>query len=309
MEAGPLAFGLQHVGAQSAPMVVTVTNGAAANEAATISAALNGANAAAFAITGNSCNVAVPPGGSCQVAVTFAPVSSGTKSASLGITTNDPANPNGSLALSGTGTSPVVSVPPGPLDFGTQVFGGPPLPPHVVTISNDAAANEVADVSAAFSGADAGAFIITSNGCVTPVAPGGTCDLVLAFVPSSPGTKSASLDVTTNDPGKPSDSIALSGTTTEPSSTVDTDPPETTITKAPKRKTSKRRATFEFTANEEGSTFECSLDGGVFAPCTSPFSHRVKLGKHVLEIRATDPAGNTAPTPAKARWRVKRKRR
>ena len=306
---GPLGFGLQHVGTQSGSMVVTVANGAGANEAATVSAALSGANADAFAITTSSCNSAVAPGGSCQVSVVFTAASAGPRSASLDFTTNDPANPSESVALSGTGTSPIVSVPAGPLDFGTQVFGGAPLPPHVVTVSNDAGANEAASVSFAFSGANAGDFIITSNGCVTPVAPGGSCDLIVAFVPSSPGTKSASLDVTTNDPGNPSDSITLSGTTTTPSSSADTAAPETTITKPPNRRTTKRRATFEFTANEDGSTFECSLDGRAFAPCTSPFARRVKRGRHTFEVRATDPAGNTDPTPAKAVWKVRRKRR
>ena len=54
----------------------------------------------------------------------------------------------------------------------------------------------------------------------------------------------------------------------------DTTAPETTITKAPKKKvkTKKKRAKakFEFISTEPGSTFTCSLDGKPFAPCSSP---------------------------------------
>jgi hypothetical protein len=308
---GPLAFGDQNAGTQSAPMVVTVSNDASANEAATVSAALGGANAGDFAITSNGCTLAVAPGGSCQVSVAFGPAAAGAKSASLNFTTNDPANPAPSVALSGAGQNPVVaqdpivSIPASPLDFGTQE-AGTQSPVKVVTVSNDAAATGVATVSAALGGPNAGDFAITANGCAAPLSPGQSCDVAVAFAPGSPGDKSASLDFTTNDPSGPSRSIGLSGTGTDGSSPADTLPPETTITKMPRRKTTKRRATFAFRADEDGSTFECSLDRHAFAPCTSPASFHVKRGKHSLEVRATDSAGNTDPTPAKARWRVRK---
>jgi Domain of unknown function (DUF4394)/Bacterial TSP3 repeat/Thrombospondin type 3 repeat len=82
--------------------------------------------------------------------------------------------------------------------------------------------------------------------------------------------------------------------------------PETTITKAPKRKTTKRKATVEFTSNEPGSTFACSLDHKPFAPCASPHKYkRLKAGRHFVDVRAIDPANNLDPTPATAAWRVR----
>jgi hypothetical protein len=90
---------------------------------------------------------------------------------------------------------------------------------------------------------------------------------------------------------------------------VDTDPPETTLTKQPKAKTKKRKAKLTFAADEAGATFQCSLDGSAFAPCGSAFAKRVKPGRHVFAVRATDVAGNADPTPATARWKVKRKRK
>ncbi len=89
----------------------------------------------------------------------------------------------------------------------------------------------------------------------------------------------------------------------------DTNPPDTTITKRPKDKTKKKTATFEFSSSESGATFECGLDGGAFAPCTSPDTLKVKKGKHSFEVRARDAAGNVDGSPATDSWKVKKKKR
>lgn len=87
--------------------------------------------------------------------------------------------------------------------------------------------------------------------------------------------------------------------------TVDTDAPETSITSGPTGTTSDPTATFEFGADEDGSTFECRIDAASFAPCSSPFT-TVALadGAHTFAVRAVDPAGNTDPGPAVAEFVV-----
>jgi hypothetical protein len=91
---------------------------------------------------------------------------------------------------------------------------------------------------------------------------------------------------------------------------ADKTPPETTISKAPKKKTTKRSVTVAFSASEQGSTFRCSLDGKPAAPCTSPLKlKRLKRGKHVLAVTATDAAGNADASPATARFKVVKKRK
>ena len=89
----------------------------------------------------------------------------------------------------------------------------------------------------------------------------------------------------------------------------DTAAPETTITKGPKDKTKRKRATFEFGSSEAASTFECSLDGGAFGPCSSPNALKVKRGHHTFSVRARDAAGNVDASPATDDWKVKRKRK
>ncbi len=96
---------------------------------------------------------------------------------------------------------------------------------------------------------------------------------------------------------------------------TDTSAPDTTITKRPKDsvKTPKKRAklSFEF-SSEPGSSFECSLDGASFEPCTSPDVEKIKAKPkakhHEFAVRAADAAGNVDPTPATDEFSVKRKR-
>jgi len=86
---------------------------------------------------------------------------------------------------------------------------------------------------------------------------------------------------------------------------VDLTSPDTAITGTPANPTNAVTASFEFTATEAGSSFECSLDGAAFSACTSPAQYNgINAGNHEFSVRATDPAGNTDGTPAAYSWVV-----
>jgi hypothetical protein len=87
--------------------------------------------------------------------------------------------------------------------------------------------------------------------------------------------------------------------------TADVTPPDTTISTSPSGTSTETTASFSFSANEQGATFQCSLDHAGFAPCSSPttFSDLAAAG-HTFAVRATDPAGNVDPSPATAAWTV-----
>ena len=69
--------------------------------------------------------------------------------------------------------------------------------------------------------------------------------------------------------------------------------------------TTETQADFTFNANDPSATFECSLDGGGWAPCSSPEALTgLATGTHTFEARAVDPAGNVDPTPAVHTWTV-----
>lgn len=86
---------------------------------------------------------------------------------------------------------------------------------------------------------------------------------------------------------------------------IDTVPPDTTITAGPGTHTVDTTPTFEFVSNEPGSTFECRMDAGPWTGCASPHtSAPLTRGPHAFQVRAIDPAGNVDPTPAFYRFTV-----
>jgi len=85
---------------------------------------------------------------------------------------------------------------------------------------------------------------------------------------------------------------------------VDTQAPDTLIDSGPPSLTNQNSATFTFHA--EGTTYQCKLDAGSWEACTSPKEYPGPLsdGSHHFEVRATDEAGNTDPTPAVYDWTI-----
>jgi P pilus assembly chaperone PapD len=86
---------------------------------------------------------------------------------------------------------------------------------------------------------------------------------------------------------------------------VDTVAPDTSIDSNPDALTNSTSASFDFSSNEAGSTFECKLDSGSYATCNSPKSYSsLGGGSHTFSVRVTDAAGNTDQSPAEYTWTV-----
>src|SRR5205085_6749265 len=87
--------------------------------------------------------------------------------------------------------------------------------------------------------------------------------------------------------------------------TVDTTAPQTSIAAQPPNPSNDTAPSFPFSSSETGSTFECRVDGGSWAPCTNPHSlSGLTDGPHTFAVRATDAAGNTDASPATYTWTV-----
>jgi subtilisin family serine protease len=86
-------------------------------------------------------------------------------------------------------------------------------------------------------------------------------------------------------------------------------PPRTFILKHPPKviraRQLKAKVVFRFGASESGVTFVCRVDGTPFRGCPRRLMRRFGVGPHVLRVMARDEAGNTDPTPAVFRFRVK----
>ena len=76
--------------------------------------------------------------------------------------------------------------------------------------------------------------------------------------------------------------------------------PETTVLTGPDAQTESTDATFTFSSDQPDATFQCSLDGAEFEPCSSPYTLTgVPWGEHELEVRAVSASGaEVDQTPA-----------
>ena len=84
-------------------------------------------------------------------------------------------------------------------------------------------------------------------------------------------------------------------------------PPETTLDVTPNSTTSSLVASFEFSGTDSLTlvTFECSVDGGSYVSCASPFStSTLSVGSHTFAVRAVDAVGNIDLTPASYTWTI-----
>ena len=54
------------------------------------------------------------------------------------------------------------------------------------------------------------------------------------------------------------------------------------------------------------STFLCRIDGSPYRACPAKLVRKFKLGKHKLQVKASDPLGNVDRTPAAFSFRVEK---
>lgn len=218
-----LNFGNIAVGATSAVQTVTLTNsGQAAMSIAGIS--ITGANPGDFAQS-NTCPTGastLAAGASCAIDVTFAPTSGGMRSAAVRVSDNAPGSPQ-SVALSGVGLSPLVSLNPSSLSFGTVLVGSSSAPQSVTLTNTGNADLHISAVTPG--GANPGDFDVTTTCPIDGAAllPGAKCAVSSVFTPTTTGARAATIQVVDDASGSPQ-SVGLSGTGTTSSATVGLSP-------------------------------------------------------------------------------------
>jgi trypsin len=81
--------------------------------------------------------------------------------------------------------------------------------------------------------------------------------------------------------------------------------PETVIEEGPPPVTKSTSATFKFRSDQPFATFECQLDSGSWAACSSPKAYTgLADGTHVFQVRARNAIGQADQSPASHTWRV-----
>jgi len=213
LSAASLNFGSEPIGVSSGVEAVTLRN--TSTLALSISSiALTGTNMSSF-VSSNTCGATVSAGASCTISFRFVPAAAGSLSAALTVTDNATGSPQ-SVALSGTGTGPTLTLTPGSLSFGSETIGVS-TGVQTVTLRNTGTL-AVSISSIALTGTNMSSFV-SSNTCGVTVSAGASCTISFRFVPAAAGSLSAALTVTDNATGSPQ-SVALSGTGTGPTLTL-----------------------------------------------------------------------------------------
>jgi hypothetical protein len=115
------------------------------------------------------------------------------------------------IPLTGVGTYPIISDAPASCDFGFAAIGTVSAV-QTFTITNNGLAANLSISSVGITGTDAAQFVKQSDNCSGhTVAYLANCTIGVVFSPTSTGTKSANLSISSNDPTTPTLNIALTG--------------------------------------------------------------------------------------------------
>ncbi|MGB8985487.1 MAG: choice-of-anchor D domain-containing protein, partial [Candidatus Sulfotelmatobacter sp.] len=196
------SFGNVTVGSQSS-QTVTLTNNTAAS--VTISQAV--VSGSGFSLSGLSTPLALNAGANATFSIIFAPLSAGSVSGNLAITSNavDPAL---SMTLSGAGVAPgAMGASPTSLEFGTVQVGNNQVLSETITNTGGSSVT-ISQVAASGTG-------FALSGLSTPVTLGAgqSANFTVTFTPTSAGSASGDATVTSNGTN-PTLTIPLAGTAT-----------------------------------------------------------------------------------------------
>ena len=202
----PFDFGGVNVGASSAAQTFTIANSGNLQ----LNMGPITTDNTEFRISNNYCSsvAELPPGGACTLQVTFIPASGGQRSGALSIVSNDPDTSDFKVLLNGVGQAANIEVSPAsPIAFGGVKVGASSTA-RTVTITNSGNLPlNIGQISTATT-----EFGLANDTCSNhPVAAGGACALDLTFSPTAIGSRSALLDIPSDDPDTPHAYISLNG--------------------------------------------------------------------------------------------------
>lgn len=142
------------------------------------------------------------------------------QTASLQITTDDTDESVVAVPLSGTAVDQEITVTTSSVSFDLRDIDGGASPSQTFTIRNDG--NADLSFTGAFSivGTDGSCFGFATAPSSAPLGPGATRDISVFFDPATLGTKTASVQILSNDTDEPTVLVGLSGTGVDQEITV-----------------------------------------------------------------------------------------
>ncbi|MGA9635208.1 MAG: Ig-like domain-containing protein, partial [Solirubrobacterales bacterium] len=218
--------------------------------------------------------------------------------------TQSPALTDGDYTFRVRATDAATNPDPSPATEDFTVDTAAPDPPVLTATAPSSPANDNnPKVKGTVGGGNASQVSIYTNGaCTGSLAATGTVTeltgsgITVSGLPDDSTTQlSAKVTNLSNNESGCSNSITY---------VEDSTAPNTAITSAPPASTGSTDASFAFGSTEPGS-FECKLDDDTFQSCSSPKKYSgLAAGSHTFQVRSTDAAGNTDPTPASHAWTI-----
>ena len=176
-----LSFPSRNVGEPGATQTLSVTNIGGQP------LAISSLTATPDFLLANGCSAPLAGGSTCTIGVRFDPTATGPRAASLQIESNG-AHPLLSVALSGTGTAPAVSILPGALTFGAQALSTSSGAESLTLANPGTGPLTISSIVAS------GDFSATWN-CPSVLAPGAGCTIGAVFTPTAAGARTGSLTI------------------------------------------------------------------------------------------------------------------
>jgi hypothetical protein len=218
-----VAFGSVAVGTSSAQTAVTLTNYSASALPIT-SIVLGGTNAADFTESdscGETSGTTLSGNSNCTIYVTFSPAATSLGARTATVTETDPATGSPrTITLTGTGTADASAVTfyPASLAFATSETIDEGTPGKVVSINYQGSVPlNVTSVTSS----DPTEFPVVMDGCSGgSLATGSSCEITIAFSPTSTGSRTATINIADSATGSPQKLTVTGGGSAQASSTT-----------------------------------------------------------------------------------------
>ena len=218
---GSIDFGNTNVGTTTS-LTFAVNN--AGDAALTLGeVAVSGSQANEFSVTAQPATPLAAAGGT-TFEISFTPAANGARSATLTLINSDSDESPFTISVSGTGTSPEITVSRTDAGISSDIGDGGTTSYQNVTVGQPSSLSfSIANTgtgnltlgSASISGANRGDFVVTEQPA-TEVGPGTSTNMVVRFIPTGTGQRSASVSFATNDASENPFNFTLSGNGVSP---------------------------------------------------------------------------------------------
>ena len=230
----------------------------------------------------------IAPGEFFSVEITFAPQTAGSKTETLTILSDDPVNPERQLPIAASAVlRPNLTPSTSLLDFGETAVGN--------TTARDLSLSNLGETAIQITRIAANDPAFTTAPTTAELAPGESLEIRVLFAPGTPGPKSATLTILSDDPAAPDRSISLSANAVslpgqgQPFAAFETNP---SIGPAP------LRVSFADISTGEVTTWQWNFGDGTTSSERHPVHIYREAGQYTARLIATGPLGSSAVAAA-----------